>query len=103
MYIKLREGARYNRSTGKIEVEDYRKNRAERELTPTEMKIGEVLFDWEWHKMEEIEEKAGIKGQRRRVHISRLKKKIERYIELKIDRKGKRYKCVRTRKKKERR
>lgn len=83
----------YNRSTGIIWDGDARRRPIE--LTVSEMKIAEVLFDWEWHSMEEIEERTGIEGQARRVHISKMKKKIRRYIETKVDRKERRYKCER--------
>jgi len=92
---------KYNRSTGILW--DGNNMRKKIELTVTEMKIAEELFDWKWHKMKDLEEITGIEGQRRRVNISRLKKKIKRYIELKIDRKGRRYRCERIKKEKEKR
>lgn len=88
----------YNRSTGIIRDEDRR--RREIELTVSEMKIMEILLDGEWHKGEEIEEKAGIKKGSRIVHISRLKKKIKRYIE--IENKKGEYRCERIKSEQER-
>lgn len=92
----------YNKSTGVIRDKDNR-YKWDVELTRAEMKIAEVLFDWKWHSMEEVEEKTGIEGQRRRVQISKMKKKIKRYIVIKIDRKGRRYKCVRIKREQEKR
>lgn len=90
----------YNRSTGIIR--DKAGRRREVELTKSEMEIAEVLFDWKWHGMEEIEERVGVEGQRRRVQISKMKKKVRKYIDIEIDRKGRRYKCERIKRKKER-
>lgn len=90
----------YNKSTGVIRDED-NQYRWPVELTRAEMRIAEVLFDWKWHSMEEVEEKTGIERQRRRVQISKMKKKIKRYIVIKIDRKGRRYRCVKIKRKQE--
>lgn len=87
----------YNKSTGVMRTVGNKHYKGEVRLTPTEMKIGEILFDYKWHNVEEIDKKLGLTAERRRVYISKLKKKIRRYIEIKAER-GVRYKCVKTKK-----
>lgn len=100
IYLELEEGEIYNRSTGIIRDEN-RFNR-ETELTKAEMEIFEALLDREWHSAEELGEESGRNRINIRVLISKIRKKIGKYIEIEC-RYGKgEYRCVKTKKKKER-
>lgn len=101
IYLELGEEARYNRSTGVI-TDENRFNR-DTELTKAEMEIFETLLDREWHSIAELGKKDGRSEINVRVLISKLRKKIKKYIDIESKHGKGEYRCVRTKKKKERR
>lgn len=63
----------------------------------------EILEDGKWHKATEIEEALDVSMQNRILRISRLRKKIKRYRQIEVKRRKGEYRCVKIKKKRERR
>lgn len=78
IYLEIGEGAVYNRSTGIIRDENRFKK--EIELTKAEMEIFEILLDGEWHRIKDIAERLNKSDTNTKVTVSKIRKKIKKYL-----------------------